>query len=28
MYKRATATPEIGGEEEFNLSFIIDLEKI
>ena len=28
MYKSATATPEIGGEEVLDLSFIIDLEKI
>ena len=28
MYKSATATPEIGGEEALNLSFTIDLEKI
>ena len=28
MYKSATATPEIGGEEALDLSFTIDLEKI
>ena len=28
MYRSAIATPEIGGEEELELSFIIDLEKI